>query len=239
MVLDPRLDRNDPRYRPNDPNCGPQPGPFATASLSSRAPLVRDDNEETVTMVFPHPVRITRDDLSVVDFPAGIQQVRVSDAEHDYLARNGAYKYDAGRSTPAQQKAAAESVRSVKVQQQSVVLTARQVAANAAKVAADARAKATAAAAEAADCRAEAAEAAARKAEADAEVAEASRGAVVDGPKSDAPADHAEVSSDDRAKAVAYLVSKGKTEAHANKTIDKVGAGPILEEMRNNEAPKV
>jgi len=74
-----------------EPNTNPIP--FAAAN----DPAVKkvEANEETVTMMFPHHVRLTLQDHSVMEFNPGPQQVPVSLKDHWYLKAHGVVEFTA------------------------------------------------------------------------------------------------------------------------------------------------
>lgn len=68
-------------------------GPHATPATPAQANKITGD-KETVTMVFPRPVTLTTDSYKRIHFPAGINEVPVSLANHEYLAQNGVSRHN-------------------------------------------------------------------------------------------------------------------------------------------------
>lgn len=54
-------------------------------------------DEDTVTVVSPRAFILTRDDHTPVQVPAGVSEMRVSDADHWYAQAQGVQKYKAGK----------------------------------------------------------------------------------------------------------------------------------------------
>ena len=55
---------------------------------------------QTVQRFFPKPVRLTLQDHTVREFPAGLQNIPEEYAEHEWLKRNGVVEYKAGDPLP-------------------------------------------------------------------------------------------------------------------------------------------
>jgi hypothetical protein len=77
--------------------------------LAGSQVLFKDANGNpvpTVTMTFPHAVRLTVTHAKIIDFKAGIQEVPIDDgagnpiADHPYLVNNGVTRYAPQQAVP-------------------------------------------------------------------------------------------------------------------------------------------